>query len=638
MFRQSKKKQLEGILVHSLVLLLLLILCIGLISGTKGNIGDYDYFPLKKVKAGMKGYGLTVFRGTKPEKFDVEVISIIHKFLPRQDLILVRCIHPLLSHTGIVAGMSGSPVYFQGRLAGAIAYAWKFSKEPVAGVTPAENMIQYFSMPLIENKRKRMKIRFLKGGFMGEGSETWADKHKGDVLPVEGEKLSYPVGYWNYFDFNNMTGLSPLVTPLEGNVFFSPRASRILRQQLSRYFMVPASSSGGFALPSYGGKSGGGSGKKKNLSHIIPGQPVAIQLARGDIDLSASGTITEVRGGKVLGFGHPMFNFGQINVPVSSAYVHHCLASFAFSFKMTEPIEQMGALIIDRQAGILIDTNRVPDIIPLKLTLHDKTRGLREKWNMEILHQRTLTKSIARSAITAAVDKFAPDLKDAVIEGSYEVKIRGHRTLSFVEKVFQKEGTYDLGYSSGLSSSIDILMNNDFENVKIEGINADISIYYSNSFASITGAYLSSDEVKEGEEFDVSVVVKPAGGLSEMVFSTRMRAPHATAGKTLTIKVQSGEDVYPEIATPHSLDDVIENLSKRYPPDSIVITLGLPSQGITVGGRIIRNLPPSVLDTLRPRAGFWGEEPSATLSREIIKTGFFLDGSVKLRLTVKEQD
>jgi hypothetical protein len=592
-------------------------------AATAGKKKSPDCFPLEDVKAGMKGYGLSVFYGRDPEKFDVEVLSVIHQFLPKQDLILVRCSHPVTDHAGVLAGMSGSPVYFDGKFAGAVAYAWKFGKDPIAGVTPAEDMLPYLSLPNLPVKEGQAKgvASVLKAPFPSAGKAAPPSKDG---------------GFWDLFDAGGTNALVPVTTPLTGSLLQGGHAMTIVEKELSRFFMAPAQG-GSFPVQAgtvKGGKKGKTEGEKK--TPLQPGGVVAIQLVRGDLDLSGSGTVTAVQGSKALAFGHPMFNFGELEVPVTGGYVHHCLASLMFSFKMTEPEGEAGALVLDRQAGIMVDMDRKAHVVPLRIHLKDDTRGLEEDWSMEVAHHRMLTPSLVYSAITSAVDKFSPDIQDVVVEATYKVDIKGHKPLVLEEKVFQETGTYSLSYSQPLAMSLEALITSDFEKVRIDGVEADIALSYGYGKANISGAYLSSEQAEEGDRVDVYVFVKSPQA-SEQIYSTSFKVPGGTAGKTLNIDIKPGDEAAPDTVIPQDLDDVIDNLSKSYPSDAIVVEVQLPGQGVAINGKIIKNLPASALDTLSPKGAVIGEETEAVVERTFIHPGKLIDGSVKLKLKVKGQ-
>jgi hypothetical protein len=601
-------------------------------SSAAGKGKDPGIFPLKDVHPGLKGYGLTVFSERAVEKFDVEVISVIHQFLPKQDVILVRCSHPVLDHTGVIAGMSGSPIYFNDKFAGALAYAWKFAKDPVAGITPAEDMVPYF--------KEASSFQKGKGGAKGVLTAKLSWFPKPGIFPAAATPGK---DYWKSFTPGAPAELSPMITPLSGSLLSSDSAAALIEKEFKKFFMQPISAASSAAaslfLPKAAGAGKGkGKGKGKAAGAILkPGDAVAIQLVRGDLDLSATGTVTAVDGNKLLAFGHPMFNFGQVDIPATAAYVHHCLASMNISFKMTEPEEEVGSLVLDKQAGILIDTSRKAQVIPVHVKLRNLNTGAQEDWNVEIIHHPMMTPSVMRGAITAAMDKFSPDTDEAVLESRYKVAIRGHKPLVLEDKVFQHEGTLALDYSESLFWSLLYLMNSDFELAQIDGVEARIDVNYSNPVAVIDGAYFSAEEAEEGEVVDLFVIVDPLRG-GEQIYSTSIKVPPGTEGKQLRITVEAGKNANPETITPYDLDDVIDNLSKNYPSDSIVVTVQVPAQGVSIGGKVINSLPASALDTLRPKAAYLGEQPEAVVDRKFIYPGMIMDGSVEMKLQVKGKE
>lgn len=613
-------------------------------GGTAKEKGEtLDFFPVADVKAGMKGYGLTVFSGHDPEKFDVEVISVIKNFLPKQDVILARCIHPVLEHTGVIAGMSGSPVYLDGKLAGAVAYAWHFGKDPIAGITPAESMIPYFDVPSIP----------VGSGGGGAAAAKASSKLlsplkglKGAAAPLKVSAAAASPGadYWKLFKAAAVNDLVPLVTPLSGSLLSSGAGMAILQKELGPFFMTPVASS--FATASFPMKAGGaggakgkgkdgGAAKAAGQGRVLrPGDAVSVQIVRGDLSLDGTGTVTAARGKKFVAFGHPMFNFGQVDVPAAAAFIHHTMASLFVSFKVSDPLDQVGTLSLDKQAGILIDTEKQPRVIPMTVRMKDLTRGAEETWHMEIAHNRLITPGIVRGALTAAVDNFALDIEEAVVTADYEIGVAGHKPVVLHDKVYQPMGTLGLQYSDKLGGVIMGLMLSDFEQVVIDRVDASVEISFDPSTGVIIGGYLSGEEAEEGDRVDVFVIVRnPKGG--EKIFSVPFTVPGGFAGKQLSFRVEPGRAAAPDTVTPYCLDDVIENLSKGFPPDALVVTVQLPAQGVSVNGKLIKDLPQSALDTLKPQVATFGEQSEAVVDRLFIYPGMIVEGDLELRMSVK---
>jgi hypothetical protein len=585
--------------------------------------GSDDIIGVDEISAGMKGHGLTVFSGAEVERFDVEVISVLSDFLPDQDLILARCSHTVLSHTGVIAGMSGSPVYLDGRLAGAVAYAWRFSKDPIAGITPAADMEAYLHMPAMPEDV----------GIGGPGLF-------GPPGGVAGNKPGTGGGFFDRFDPQG-SQLVPLATPVSGG---GPLWSSFIRHMapvLDSHFMVdvppvPAGTSpsagpaGGQGAAAKG--SGGGTAAGKGFR---PGDPIAVRLVGGDLDMAATGTVTLVEGRRALGFGHPMFNWGAVRFPAARAYIHHCLASEAFSFKMSESLEPMGAVVHDRQAGIVADTQMDPSTVDLDVDLHDTTRDLTQRWHMDVAHHPQVTPGLIRSALTSAVDRFALEVVDTLAHGRYAITVQGHETLEFEDKVFLSTGTLSLAYSKRLYDAINAILHTSFENARLERVAVDLDLSYGHPVATIDGAWAAKEEVEEGELVKVWIVIDPNQG-SKMTLGFTLEVPPGTAGQTLRVDIKPGSRVPPEIVPPQDLDDVIANLEKGWQDDVAVAVVNAPTGGLTIEGHHVPLLPLSALSTLKPEVGDLGQVPLAGLDRYLVTTPYLLKGAVSLKIKVKD--
>jgi hypothetical protein len=263
--------------------------------------------PLADVRPGMVGQALTVFQGTKPEPFKVRVVSVMRNFLPKQDVILIRAEDPRVEFSGIVAGMSGSPVYIDGKLVGAIAYAWSFAKEPLGGVTPIESM-------LAERRRPRRAEK-----------ETYVERLRGSSGTPDA--LARGLG---------LPPLGPTTTLGEPHLLrasvplsvsgFTARTVAELTDELRPTGLVP--------LQAGGGRRPG----PPAAGHVEPGSAIGVELVRGDMSMVATGTVTYVNGSDILAFGHPLFGIGEVYLPLVDAEIHAFLPSLSQSFKMSSPL------------------------------------------------------------------------------------------------------------------------------------------------------------------------------------------------------------------------------------------------------------------------------------------------------------
>ena len=586
-------------------------LVLGFGLAATGKAKDAKTMAVDEIRPGMKGHGVTVFSGHDPERFDVEVISVIHSFLPNQDLILARCSHPVLDHAGVLAGMSGSPVYFDGKMAGAVAYAWRFAKDPIAGITPIASMTEYFDLPL-----------------MPPGLGTGTSKILGPA--PQGPAPAKPPGtaFWDRFDHQG-SQMVPLATPVSGSGPLAGGFLTALTSVLDSHFMLATPSA-----PAKAGKKGKKKKEAKKIKKFRPGDAIAVRLVGGDLDMAGTGTVTAIKGSRALGFGHPMFNWGEVRFPAARAEIHHCLASSAFSFKMSESGPGLGSVVQDRQAGIMAGMDVEPHTVDLDIRLRDTTRGLSQDWHMDVAHHHQATANLVRSALTSAVDHFALEVVDTVADGTYTIEVAGHEPLVFDQKVFLSSGTLSLAYSQRLSDALYALMGSSFEDVQLERVAVDLDLEYGHDVAVIAGAYASLEEVEEGDTVKVWVILKPHRG-AEMTLGLELEVPGGTAGKDLRIDFKPGGRVPPDFVPPEDLDDVLANLALGYPDDKVVAVVQIPGAGVTVEGQMIGKLPLSALSTFQPKAAFLGEAPLAIIERHFITTPYLLEGDVSINIKVK---
>ncbi|MBI2892107.1 MAG: hypothetical protein HYY06_01045 [Deltaproteobacteria bacterium] len=582
---------------------------------------------IQDVRQGMRGYGLTVFQGTEPERFDVEVIGVLRNFLPRQDIILIRCNHPTLEHSGIVGGMSGSPIYLEGKLAGALAYGWRFAKDPVAGVTPIQYMLPELSRPL------RGMPRGVMGPALARAATRSSDGPAAGYRPgIRGswrDLFAPPDGYFRRFDPESE--LSPAVTPffLSG---FSSRARAVMEELLDPYGLVPLQAGG----------SGGRRPSKRppaqnGRNPFVPGGGIGVQLVRGDIDGTGIGTITYVDGNKFLAFGHPMFNTGEQYFPVTTTRIHTFLASYQRSFKIGEPIDEVGSLMQDRQACIAGDVTKRARMIPVRIHMTDRTTRREDTFNVEIAQHRFLTPALAFGAAFDAISDGLQDEADATLTIRGRIGVTDFGTIDLTDHAFSAAGAGDPGalLRARFFGAMNRILLNPFQEASLDRIDLDIDVRYERGVSEIRSVYVTSDELIAGERVNAYVVLRPLGGVEE-VRSFPFVVPRVAAGRELEIEVSTGEDVRPEIAEPQNLRELLHNVEVGYPATSIVLSLKLPGEGVTMTGHVVRSLPSSALDTLRPAASTQSATTFTTTSRQVIPMDRIIWGTERLRVRVRD--
>lgn len=571
--------------------------------------------PLGEVRPGMRGYGLTVFRGTAPERFDVEVIDVLHGFLARQDLILIRMDHPLLDHSGTVGGMSGSPIYINGRLIGALAYGWLFAMDPIAGVTPIETMLEELDRPL-------RPLPIVGSPLPNRRGNAPAAPRFAAANQMTGPPTS---GYWQRF--RGSEGPVPAMTPLLLGGF-SSRVRRMVGDLLADFSLIPLEGGGGGAARVTG-----------EARPFVPGGPLGVQLVRGDLTATAIGTVTTVRGSNVLAFGHPMFGHGQQHFPVVNARILHIMASRRRSFKIGEPEAEAGALVQDRQACIIADTTRTGPMTPMEFRVHDRTSGRRDRYRIEVVRDRHLLPTLGLSSLAAALDRFASDRADVTISIEGTIHPAGRAPITLEDHAYSSLGGAERAVLAGLRplAALRRILNNGFEHAELERVEFDVTYDFGRNVAEVLGAYVTTEEPEPGSTLPVHVVLRPYAGPEE-VRILRVPIPSNVEGQNLEIEITGGASASPPSPEPQSLDDVLSNLQRTFPSTSLVVTLRRQAPGVSVRGHVAEDLPPSALDSLRPAAQDSGARQLRTVAQRATPTNWVISGRARLRLRAADSE
>jgi hypothetical protein len=324
--------------------------------------------PLDQIHEGMRGTALTVFQGVKPEAMEVEVLGVMHNVNgPKGDIILVRLHGTKPEYTGVVAGMSGSPVYFDGKLAGALAFRiGEFSKEPIAGVTPIEEMLEINAM---DRRPAGGAVRANRGASGGQNAATQTASQTATHTASPSEDVSVAQNYSNY--------LKPIETPLVFNGFSNDTLQRYA-SEFAAAGIVPVMGIGS-------------SSDQKQPEPIEAGSAVSAVLVRGDMDIAATCTVTYVDPQRLLACGHPLLQFGEVDLPMTKATVLATLPSPMNAFKIVNTTETVGAFVQDRQNGIMGVPGQESKMIPVTVAMHMGPGAATKEFHYEILNNAKLS-------------------------------------------------------------------------------------------------------------------------------------------------------------------------------------------------------------------------------------------------------
>ncbi|HYP89763.1 MAG TPA: SpoIVB peptidase S55 domain-containing protein [Polyangiaceae bacterium] len=602
---------------------LLASLPLGLKSARAGGATSRpDTMPVSQIHRGMKGYGLTVFEGTRPERFDVEVIDVLKNFRPRQDLVLIKTKHPRLEIAKVVAGMSGSPIYLDNKMIGAYAYGWSFGSEPVAGVTPIDNMIEDLQRPLPDK---------IFGWPLKPGGS--APKNPNGPQAMNGASRFRGVGY----DLReHAAALAQRAAPA-GAITAAPVATPLL---------VGGMSNGAIALardllsplgiePLQAG--GGGTQDPAAPKRYEDGGAIGVQLIRGDMSAMGLGTVTRVEGDKLVAFGHPMMEAGVTSLPTCIGKVLWFLASDQRSFKIGMGVRDVGALIQDRQASITISHSAQAPVVPLKVSIKGMPGLPSSNWSFEIAHEKFMTPSFLSVAIGSALQAVANERQDVSWTAVSKLKIRGYGEIRLEDYGVAMGGTPEAGEfaRSNLVRAVGAVMNNPWQPAFIEGAEVEVELHYARDILRLRGAELLEPEIDAGEPARIRVTLVPYSG-PEQTRILSVPLPAYMAGQTVSLDIAPGYTEEREVAAPDSLKEMIGNfVSPIYPPKSLVVSFD-SGAGLAFRGRVAKNLPPGAVDAIRPTTSSIGPDSVESSVRAVTPVGQFVVGRDRVSVVIRQ--
>lgn len=565
------------------------------------------------IRPGQKGYGLTVFRGFKVERFQVEVIDVLRNFLPKQDIILMRGDHAVLRRAGVLGGMSGSPIYLDGKLVGALAYGWRFSKEPIFGVTPIANMLQILKRKargpaqagaLVADSAARSKAR------VRRLLARLADRTDPFV------KLGWPRPRRRW---PKSSVLVPVSVPLSV-AGLSPRALPNLKRAFAAYGFEPL--------------QGGGTGKVEGPKKFEVGGAIGVRLVSGDVAMTGTGTVTHMQGNKVLAFGHSMFNAGEIYLPVVSAKIIHPLASVSRSFKLSTPARQLGMLMQDRQAGIMADTTGRVAMIPM--TVNIKSAKASSTYKVQLAKHKFLTPSLVRNVLTAAVKEAMSDVAASTFSMTTRFSLKGLPSATIREDNFSSGGLrLGLYFSRGVRA-LQAVTNNAFAPAALERVDIDIDVTFGQRPQELIALSVGNSVAAPGSTVQLEARFRDFGG-KESTRTFPVKIPRDMRGGIIVLELAGGRYTRPDTPTPKNLRQLLAYVQQGYSGKSLVLSIYLPTEGLTMDGRVLKDLPESVLDTLRSGTTTGDEQVLKTKVRRIFDAGRLISGRKQIRLRVKSE-
>jgi len=532
---------------------------------------------IDEIKAGMKGYALTVFSGIHPEEMGVEVLGVLHNSNgPKGDLILVKLTGEHALYTGVVAGMSGSPVYFNGRLAGALSYRiGVFSKEPIAGVTPIADMLEINEI----DRTPTPSTSFSPGKQTIENTRV----SSGGVSTQE-----------NIFNSEIAKSVTPIAAPLAFNGFTDNAV-----QRFAAYFAAAG------VQPVMGI---GSTSHEPQPEPLEPGGAVSALLVTGDMSIAATCTVTYMDADRLLACGHPLLQFGAVEMPMAKAQVLATLPSPLNAFKIVNTTEPAGAFLQDRMKGIMGRFDTKARMIPLTLSLNNVSetgaKKARKTFHVEVLNNANLTPTAIMSVVFSALDGVNEYGEESTFLLNGKIAVTGFPDVE-MHNLYAPTGTLPTAFQLAISvgDRFSRIYDNAAEQPKITGIELNLDMMHERRIARLESAHASTNEVRPGDEITIEAVLKPYRG-ERISVSIPVKVPASAPKGTMRILVSDADTIdrtRRSIATQQKRTDLgptIAAINKEHKNDRLYVSVMESTPQALIEDKVMPNIPLSVLNVM----------------------------------------
>lgn len=582
-------------------------------------------FPLEDLRPGMKGTARTVFSGAETQEFGVEVLGVLPGFPgPRQSAIIARLSGSNVEKTGVFAGMSGSPVYIDGKIVGAIAFSFPFSKEPIAGITPIKQMIDLFDKGAGDERTKPKEPRAV--SFAQLAGTDWKPN-----LPkpaVSSVSLLAPVAAGSPLLPLLGQQMAPIATPLVFNGITQESLS-MFAPQLIASGLLPVSGAGGSAAITPMAEVNGNT--------FPPGSSISVQLVRGDYSLAAAGTVTMRDGDRIYAFGHPFLSLGASDMPMAESSVVTVIPNVNNSFKLAVPGQMVGSISQDRASGIFGLLGRAPKMIPVKVNLHT-SRDRTETYSYEVVSDTFLTPILLNITVFNTITSSERVLGESTISIKGEIKVKGQETIQ-IDRRFSANNA-PVAAAGSIAAPVSSLLTSGFEDVQLDGITLDISSSETKYAGTLERITLDRTEVRRGEKVEVQAYVRTESG-KQFVQRIPIQIPEDAAAGQLLVFVGDGgalqEGSAAKSFVPQDLSQLVRAINTVKKSDRLYVKLFRITAGAVIGTSELPSLPPSMVATLnsdRTSGGYTPTVLSPVYEMELPPAEFVISGQQLIAIDV----
>jgi hypothetical protein len=566
--------------------------------------GALAIFPIKDIRAGMHATGKTVFQGDRIEDFDVEILGILENTGPKQNLILARLSGGPLEHTGVMQGMSGSPVYIDGKLVGAVAMAFPYAKDPIAGIRPIEEMLAVDDAPPAQRIAKRPTL-----------------SPNGDLASLFPARQ--PVGIGD-------TRMTEVATPLALSGFTAAAVEQFA-PQMRKLGLEPRQ-----------GLSTGGAPEDRmgDPSRLRPGSMISVELMTGDMSVGADGTLTAIDGTRIYAFGHRFLDVGPTDLPFTRSEVLTLLANVNTSFKISSGRELMGVISQDRNTAIEGSLGKRAAMVPLDISVTRDSKHV-ENYHMKMVNDRFLSPFLMQMALFSAIDatERATGVSSLSIDGAIEFE-NGKPPVR-LRNIYAGDNGAAMQASTSTAVPLAYLMQSGFDALKVKRVSVNVESFNAKKQMNIAQVYLSHKEAKAGDTIQLMTQLDGENG-AELTRSLKYTIPLGTAPGTLYFTVADGPQTsFAELKqiiaeTPHSPDQTISTVNRLRASDKAYIRVWRQEPAYEVAGEELPDPPPSLALVLGSTQNLSQDRNSKLTELQMDAAGMMVTGSKTVKLEVKE--
>jgi hypothetical protein len=596
-------------------------------SNASNSASSATLMPLDQVKPGMKGYGMTVFKGSKPERFEVEVLGTLDGMPnPKQSIVIAMLSGPLVDRTGVFAGMSGSPVYIDGKLVGAVAYAFPFAKEPIAGITPIKYMIDVFEqVQKDEQPRTSQTVSFKT--LIGQSSTNF---DLGPALPTAqvGARAATNVALTPYVGQT----IIPIATP----VTFSGVSQNVLD-----IFAGDLRKIGVQPIAGVGGGSSLGPMVPFNGDTLAGGSSVSVQLVRGDFTIDAAGTVTYRDGERIYAFGHPFLSSGATSWPMAESSIVTVVPNLNNSFKLSAAGNLVGSINQDRSTGVYGQLGDKPRMVPVRLTVHT-SRNKTEAYNFEIVSDAFLTPLLTKITMFSAIAATERQIGSQTLQLSGRITVNGQPDV-LLDNSFTSPNGAALFAVNAVSQPLAVLLGSGFNALDLKGIEVDVTSTDSRSSGTLNRLWIDKTEVHRGESIEMQAFARNDDG-AQFVERIPLLIPADAPVGPLVITVGDGTSLnladrqQPSADfSPRDLGQLVRAINKLKRNNRLYVRVSRAGTGAIVNNEEMPVLPPSVLATLGSSRTSGGYTPLSVVTleeHELPPSQFIISGQQTITINV----